>query len=72
MNNTILLEEKIKASGKKKTYLAQKVGLSLTGFRNCIINKAEFKSTQINILCDELSISSLQEKESIFFAKSGS
>lgn len=72
MNNTALLEDKIKASGKKKSYLAQKVGLSSTGFRNCVINKAEFKSRQIDILCDELGINSLREKEAIFFAKSGS
>lgn len=71
MNNTALLEDKIKQSGKKITYLAQKVGLSYAGFRNCVINKAEFKSSQIDILCAELGVNSLQEKESIFFAKYG-
>ena len=72
VNNTALLEEKIKASGKKRNYLAEKVGLSYAGFRNCVTNKAEFKSSQIDILCDELNITSLKEKESIFFAKVGS
>lgn len=71
MNNTKLLEDKIKKSGKKKSFLAQKVGLSSAGFRNCIKNKAEFKSSQIDILCEELGITSLREKESIFFAKVG-
>lgn len=71
MNNTALLEDKIKKSGKKITYLAEKVGLSYAGFRNCVINKAEFKSSQIDILCDELSITSLREKEAIFFDKAG-
>ena len=72
MNNTDLLLQKIKDSGKKKGYLAEKVGLSGAGFRNCIINKAEFKASQIDILCEELHIISLEEKQAIFFAKLGS
>lgn len=71
MNNTALLEAKIKESGKKRNFLAEKVGLSYAGFRNCVTNKAEFKSSQIDILCDELNITSLKEKEAIFFAKLG-
>lgn len=72
MNNTKLLEQKIKESGKKIKFLADAVGLSYAGFRNCVTNKAEFKSSQIDILCEELSITSLKEKEAIFFAKNGS
>jgi hypothetical protein len=71
MNNQVLLEQKIKESGKKITYLADKVGLSYAGFRNCITNKAEFKASQIDILCDELNITNLKERQRIFFAKSG-
>ncbi len=71
MTDTKLLEEKIAASGKKKIYLAEKVGLSLNGFRNCCTNKAEFKASQIQILCDELGITSLKERQSIFFAPYG-
>lgn len=72
MTNTELLEDKILKSGKKKGFLAKKVGLSLAGFRNCVTNKAEFKAAQIDILCAELNITSLREKEAIFFAKAGS
>ena len=72
MNNTELLERKIAESGKKRIFLAEKVGLSYAGFRNCVTNKAEFKATQIDILCNELGITSLKEKENIFFAKLGS
>lgn len=72
MNNTELLEDKIKKSGKTRVFLAKKCGLSYAGFRNCVTNKAEFKAKQIDILCDELNITSLKEKESIFFAKVGS
>lgn len=69
MTNTELLYEKIEKSGKLKKYLAAKVGLTYAGFRNCCTNKAEFKASQIRILCDELGIKSLTEKEAIFFAK---
>ena len=70
MTNTELLEQKIKESGKKISYRADKVGLSYAGFRNCVTNKAEFKATHIDILCKELSID-LKEMRTIFFAKRG-
>lgn len=69
MTNTVLLEDKIKQSGKKKKYLADKCGLSMQGFRNCCRNKAEFKAGQIKILCAELGITKLTEKEAIFYAE---
>lgn len=71
MTDTNLLAEKITISGKKKSYLAEKVGLSLAGFRNCCVNKAEFKASQIRTLCDELQISD-DDMKAIFFAKNGS
>lgn len=71
MNNIELLEKKIQESGKKKSYLAKKCGLSRAGFRNCVLNKTEFKTSQVDILCYELGITTLKEKEIIFFAKTG-
>lgn len=68
MTNTQLLDQLIAESGKKKTYLAKKCGLSLAGFRNCCINKAEFKVSQVEILCEELGITSLKLKQAVFFA----
>lgn len=70
MTDTKLLERKIKESGKKITYLAEKVGLTYAGFRNCVTNKSEFKASHIDILCRELSID-LKEMKTIFFAKRG-
>ena len=67
MTNTELLEAKIKDSGKKITFLAAKCGLSYAGFRNCVTNKAEFKASHIVTLCIELGITSLKEKNLIFF-----
>lgn len=69
MTNTKLLADKIRESGLKKGYLAEKCGLSRAGFRNCELNKADFTASHISILCKELGITSLQEKETIFFAK---
>ena len=71
MTNTKLLEEKIKESGKKISYLAEKCGLSYAGFRNCVINKAEFKVSHVETLCRELEITSLKERQAIFFAVAG-
>lgn len=71
MTNTELLEKLIQESGKKKGYLAQKCGLSRIGFRNCLTNKAEFRQSQIEILCAELNITSLKVKEAVFFARLG-
>lgn len=71
MTNTKLLEKKIIEAGKKRKFLAEKCGLSYAGFRNCVTNKAAFNATHINILCEELNIKSLKEKEAIFFAKDG-
>ena len=69
MTNTTLLEDKIAASGKKVKFLAEKCGLSYAGFRNCVINKAEFKVSHVDILCEELNITNLKEKEMIFYFK---
>ena len=71
MTNTELLEQKIKESGKKKGYLAAKCKLSPAGFRNCVMNKAEWKASQIDTLCKELHITDLSERQRIFFAKRG-
>lgn len=71
MTNTELLENKIADSGKKKGYLAKKCGLSRAGFRNCVIGKAEFKKTHIDILCKELNITTVKERKAIFFAQIG-
>ena len=68
MTNTKKLEERILRSGKKKVYLAKKLGVSTNGLRRYIKNESEFKASQIQILCEELNITDLREKEEIFFA----
>lgn len=71
MTNTELLEAYIARSGKKKTYLAQKCGLSLNGFRNCCTNRAEFRVSHIRILMVELGIHTSEECCAIFFDSDG-
>ena len=70
MTDTKKLDDMIDKSGKKIGYLAEKCGLSLGGFYNCRTNRAEFKAKHIKILCEELGITSLKEKDAIFFAES--
>jgi ribosome-binding protein aMBF1 (putative translation factor) len=71
MTNKEKLEQAIKAKGLKKAFLAEKIGLTPAGFCNCLNNRAEFKASQINTLCDVLGITDLAEKEAIFFAEVG-
>lgn len=69
MVDTQELEKRIVQSGKKKGYLADKLGISRMYFRYKIINKAPFNNDETDILCDELSITKLTDKEKIFFKK---
>lgn len=66
--NTALLKELIEKSGKKKSFLATKCGLSRQGFQNKCTGKTDFYAGEINILCKELDIKTPEEKENIFFA----
>ena len=68
MTDTDLLKQKIQESGYKTNYLAQELGLSRSGLSMKINNKTEFVSTEIQKLCKLLKITSLSEKEKIFFA----
>lgn len=70
MTNTKLLEEKIKDSGYKKSYIAKAIGLkSAFGLAKKIKNETEFKASEINRLCEILKIETLEEKNDIFFAE---
>jgi len=69
MVDTQYLEEVIKASGKTKTHLANKMGMSIQSFRLKCQNKFDFTTSQVDVLCTELGITKLTEKEKIFFKK---
>ena len=69
MVNTQLLDESIKQSGKTKSFLASKCGITLQSFRLKRNNLSFFNTDEVDVLCDELNIRSLRDKERIFFAK---
>lgn len=70
MTNTNKLKNIIENSGLKRKYIAEQLGITYYSLQRKIENKKEFKSTEIAILCKVLNITSLKEKEDIFFAKS--
>ena len=67
MTNTYELEKLITDSGLKKSHIAKVVGLSRQCLNNKVKNRSPFTSTEISKLCDVLNITSLKEKERIFF-----
>ena len=68
MTKTHLLEEYIQRSGYKKGHIAKELGLSSYGFSLKCSNKAEFKASEIETLCNLLSIDT-EDRMAIFFAK---
>jgi hypothetical protein len=68
MTNTPLLEEYIKKSGFKKSFLAEQLGISSYGFSLKCSNKSEFKANEIEILCRLLKVG-IKDRMAIFFAK---
>lgn len=69
MVNTQYLENLIISSGKKKSYLAERIGCSRQYFRMKCNNEAPFTLNEADILCSELNITKLSDKEKIFFSK---
>lgn len=68
MTNTSLLEEYIKKSGYKKSFLAEQLGISSYGFSLKCNGKTEFKASEIDMLCKLLKIGA-KDRMAIFFAK---
>ena len=68
MTDVELLKKKIKESGLKESAIAGKLGISRTSWYYKRKNKSPFKVNEINALCDILHITSLREKERIFFS----
>lgn len=69
MVDTQNLEKLVNDSGKTKTFLADKCGITIQSLKNKFENRTQFKSTEVGILCTELGITKLSDKERIFFAK---
>jgi hypothetical protein len=69
MTNTKLLRQKIDESGLKVGFIAESLGISYHWLKKKIDGKVEFKAKEIQALCEVLSITDLQEKETLFFAQ---
>ncbi|MFR8034629.1 MAG: DUF739 family protein [Lachnospiraceae bacterium] len=59
----------INKRGLKLKFVAERLGLSSYGLSLKINNKHEFKTSEVAMLCELLNITSLQEKERIFFSQ---
>lgn len=69
MTNTNLLKQVIEESGLKIGFIASFVGISRQLLWKKINNLTPFNQYEIDKVCDVLKITSLKQKEAIFFAK---
>ena len=69
MTNSAALREKIREKGLKYNYLAEQLGLSAYGLALKIDNKSEFRTGEVVKLCRLLGITSMRERDKIFFAQ---
>lgn len=67
MTNTKLLLSKIKDSGLKLSFIANRLNMSRQSFNRRVYGRTEFKAPEIKELCNILNLSGI-EKEKIFFA----
>ncbi len=68
MTNTKLLERYIRKNGLKISFVAKELNLDYRTLRNKITNVSEFKASEIEKLCQLLKITSLTDRQAIFFA----
>lgn len=71
MTNTEMLEDLIRQKGIKKSFLAEKLGVTRQTFDSYLKNRSEFRVSQVNTLCEVLGIEDPAIKEAIFFAPVG-
>ena len=69
MTDTEKLMEYVKDSGLKLGFIAEKMGLSRFGLYKKINNESDFKAREIENLCELLHITSMSDRNRIFFAK---
>lgn len=69
MTDVVLLKQKIEDSGLKNKAIAEKLGISRTAWYYKRNNITPITAEEISLLCDVFHITSLREKERIFFAR---
>lgn len=65
--NSQYLETEIKKSGLKKSYLASKLGITRQSFSTKCKEPSQFTCAQVAVLCEELKITQLTQRDRIFF-----
>lgn len=63
--NQELLDEKIKESGLKLTYIAEVLGITIRALKLKRQGKAPFRAAEIYVLCDLLHLN-IEDKQKIF------
>lgn len=69
MTNTELLKRTIDESGLKVGFIANFVGISRQLLWKKVNNLTPFNQYEIDKMCEVLKITSLKQKEAIFFAR---
>lgn len=69
MTNSELLKKIIEESGLKVGFIADYMGISRQSLWSKVNNLTPFNQYEIDKMCDVLKITSLRQKESVFFAK---
>lgn len=68
MTNTELLEMKIKGSGLKLSFIAEKLGITRQALHRKIKGLVQFTGPEIKIMCDLLKLQDWAEIKPVFFA----
>ena len=69
MTNSEMLENIIRESGIKRSFILEKLGLkAYSTLRDKIWNRTEFLASEIQTLCEILHLTS-EQREAIFFTK---
>ena len=66
MGNPQHLDKFISDSGKKKGYLANRLGVTRQTFSKKVQDPSSFTNLQTEILCAELNITKLSDRQKIF------
>lgn len=61
------LRAMIQEAGLKYNFIASKLNITPYGLKKKIDNESEFKASEIDMICEILSIGSLKLKDEIFF-----
>lgn len=68
MANLIVLKDKVKESGLKKSYIAERLGITRQSFSNKLNGVSDFKIEEMSNMCEVLDLSE-EERDNIFLCK---